>query len=110
MSRALGRKRKEALLKKFNHCYYCKVEMVWYGLQKGEKQPDNFATWDHINQKYDHPDGRPAIGRLVLACRKCNESRAIESEKALPKSELWRRSNSPPKHMRKDYIDHRISK
>lgn len=92
---------------RYKRCWYCKVEMVYYPLKKGEKVPDNYATIEHLNSKLQYPNGRPdprfKARTLVVACKKCNEDRAAKEQSALPIEELWRRSGRPPQHLRPNF-------
>lgn len=88
------------LKQKFRLCWYCKCELVYYPLKKGEKVPPNYATIEHLNSRLQYPNGRPPVyGKsrsLVVACLKCNNERAELEQAALPKEELWRRSGRKP--------------
>ena len=49
-------------------------------------------TVDHINSRLMHPDGRPKIGEIVLACPECNQDRNRQEQVDLGVEELRRRS------------------
>jgi len=78
------------------HCRYCGTGLVHFNpgprQRKGELLPDNFATIEHV---YSRIQGRPAQGKLMLACKRCNEERGAAEQAALPLEELHRRSGRP---------------
>lgn len=88
------------LRERHKRCWYCKQDLVYYPLKKGEIIPPNYATIEHLNSKLQYPDGRPNVwGKartLVVACYKCNQERCDEETSKLTKEELWERSGSPP--------------
>ena len=78
------------------HCHWCGRELVWFDPgPKCKAFPPNFATQDHLNSRVASKP-RPPRGKLVLACRECNEARAAEEERALGIAELRRRAGHNP--------------
>jgi hypothetical protein len=101
MSRSRDSQRRRAeLMARSPYCHWCGRKLVYFRLKPRQKTPPNFATLDHVNSRNVHPDGRPAQGRLVLACPPCNEKRGALEVAVMPKEELWRRSGRPPQEMR----------
>lgn len=98
MSRKRARLR--YLRERHKRCWYCKTELVYYPLKKGERTPDNYATIEHLNSKLQYPNGRPdpkyKKRTLVVACFKCNIERSEKEVAQLSKEELWERSKCPP--------------
>jgi len=93
------------LLKQDPHCLWCGCEVEYFIPKKFERLPDNFATIDHLNDKIlerKRPEPIKKInGRTifcittVLSCKKCNEERANEKVRSLPKEFLQLRSGNP---------------
>ena len=79
-------------MEKDPHCYWCGIEVIFYALPQGEKFPNNFATTDHLYDRYDFERRKQAVikneERHVLACYKCNEDRGKKSTKAQSKDAL----------------------
>jgi hypothetical protein len=74
-------------------CYYCGQRVILRKLAKHETTPDNYATLDHLHDRYSFPNGRPKEDfTLVLACSKCNWERARRAEREVPIEELRQRS------------------
>lgn len=84
----MGRKQRERLqrqrlrlrIEQNGLCYYCDVEMIYDGRNRGEL-PTNYETFEHLKDKFDptrtdpnHENGQ----RVVLACHKCNNERSAE--------------------------------
>ncbi len=92
--------RRENLMKKDPHCYWCGVEVIYYRLIKHEKVPDNFATLDHLHTRYTLAVKRATAGQhkpvTVLACWKCNNERGKKETESMPREELWKRAHSYP--------------
>lgn len=55
------------------YCFWCGIEMTLEHT-RGERQPDNLATIDHIYHK-GHPFRKKFRNLVVLACRRCNTDR-----------------------------------
>lgn len=75
------KRRRNKLFAEDPHCHWCTVELVYYNpgeLKKGESLPDNFATIDHLNTRFDltrwENHDQP---QTVLACYKCNKERGF---------------------------------
>lgn len=71
------------------HCYWCKKEVIYYDLKDHEQMPHNFATIDHLFDKYS-PE-RYSMSTLlnkrevtVLACHECNQNRGDERTHSMP--------------------------
>ena len=71
------------------HCYWCKVEVVYYKLSEVPKKglPANFATIDHLFDKWEGDKRREAWKQMrsqtVLACHSCNHRRNEERMKEI---------------------------
>jgi hypothetical protein len=85
-------RRRENLMKWHPFCHWCNRELVYFKVEDGHI-PENFATVDHIYSRLMHPDGRPARGERVLACRECNQGRNRQEELSLGVEELTRRAH-----------------
>lgn len=72
--------RLENLYRRHPYCFWCGRKVYKFLLPDGKRQPDNFATLDHLNSRVGYPDGRPLQGFTVLACRACNQDRAVAEE------------------------------
>lgn len=77
------RKRREILMAQDPHCYWCGVEVIYFRIEqipRGEKLPHNFATIDHLIDRYDaearHEAWKNKQPNTVLACYSCNHKRA----------------------------------
>ena len=78
--------RKNNLLKKDPHCYYCGIEVGIYNLNPHEKTPDNMAG---VHTQYSrYTDKRNATDtpreRTVLACAKCIKQKSKEEQDSIP--------------------------
>lgn len=80
-----ARRRRERLMAEDPHCHWCGSEVVYYELAAHESMPGNFATIDHLHDRYSYTR-RDASGeqRIVLACRACNHRRGEERTLAVP--------------------------
>lgn len=83
------RRRRQRLMEADPRCYWCKRPVVYYELKSHEQMPPNFATIDHLYDKYS-PERR-IIASLkvasivtVLACHECNQNRGDERTKSMP--------------------------
>ena len=86
------RRRRFNLMRYHPFCHWCGRKLVYFKMEGGGKTPDDFATIDHINSRLIYPNGRPRIGKQVLACPPCNRGRAVEEKKSLGVEELTRRA------------------
>lgn len=68
--------RRRNLMKEDPHCHWCRRELKTQPHNSG-KIPDDFPTLDHMNSRVKYPKGRPARGKIVLACPPCNTKRAM---------------------------------
>lgn len=66
------------LVERFKVCYFCKIKVVVYELEKGQPVPDDMATIEHLIPRTHGQRKRHQIVAKVLACRKCNHDRNIE--------------------------------
>ena len=84
------------------HCYWCGIETVYWHVDRwpkkkhGEGIPYNFATIDHLYDKWQ-PEKRKASMKsktpvTVLACNRCNKKRNNERTAGLPKWVLQTRN------------------
>jgi len=71
-------RRRRNLMAKDPHCADCGCEVVYFRRPDGDRTPlpDNFATIEHVNSRIRYPAGRPAHGRQILLCLRCNNARA----------------------------------
>src|SRR3954468_1877679 len=75
--------RRAKLMAKDPHCTWCGREVVYFPIQPGQTIPGNFATIDHLYDRYNPK--RKEIGNggfreytLVLACSDCNHWREVQ--------------------------------
>ncbi len=77
-------------------CHWCECDLVLSPPGKHvKKQPPNLGTIDHLRDRFDparRERNRHGERRLVLACLACNNRRGAESQAAVGKDELRRRS------------------
>ena len=92
MSTARLARRRSNLMKQRPFCHWCGRKLIYFKKEPGTRTPEDFATIDHINSRLMHPDGRPLIGKQVLACPGCNQDRNRQEELALGIEEIRRRS------------------
>ncbi len=94
------RRRRDNLFKQHPYCCWCKCKLLHPKfVKKGDTQPDNMATIDHLRNRLDSDRKEPnteSQSRTVLSCKKCNQDRGDESVKSLTKEQLWSRSGSYP--------------
>ncbi len=71
-------------------CYWCGCQMT---LDKPKKRhlPNNYATFEHLVDRYDKPDRTHDRQIVVLACNRCNKKRNDDKQKNLPLLEYWYR-------------------
>ena len=80
MAKNYNARKRERMMAEDPHCYWCGIEVIYYELKPHEKMPFNFATIDHLYDKFDF-DQRLAAAknhdetRHVLACNACNKKR-----------------------------------
>ena len=72
---------------------YC----TWCGKKLSFKE----STIDHLNSKVVNGH-RPAQGKIVLSCTRCNNNRQIYEVKKLPRYKVWIKSRRFPKITRKE--------
>jgi hypothetical protein len=83
------KRRRANLMATDPHCYWCRKEVIYYDLKSHEKMPHNFATIEHLYDKYS-PERRiiarlnPAKPVTVLACHECNQDRGDERTNNVP--------------------------
>jgi hypothetical protein len=76
------------LMKIDPHCYYCGIGLIWYKTTGNEKLPHNFATIEHLYDKYE-PEKRREFhkkcqSQTVISCFRCNQKRGEERTKMIP--------------------------
>jgi hypothetical protein len=80
-------------------CHYCPRPIIWGDRSPKAPRPDNFATIEHLRDRF-HPDRQEPLKRgeqrWVAACNRCNFERGRESQMAQPIEELRRRSQRAP--------------
>lgn len=84
------RKRRKRLLSENPYCHWCGKGVFEYKVQKGNTEPDDMATLDHLRSRL-HPLKRAPNGGeplTVLSCRKCNHLRGAEEERSLELEKL----------------------
>ena len=79
------RRRRERLFRQNPFCLSCGVKM---GSVSNKR---NSVTLEHIVSRNQPLRGK-IKGRTILLCKNCNEGKAAEEERNLPKVELWRRA------------------
>lgn len=73
-------RRRDNLMKEDPFCYYCRKPIFIYKLEEGQSLPDDYATIEHVNSR-NQSKPRPAVGKWVMACFRCNQDRGkAESE------------------------------
>lgn len=82
--------RRNNLLAKDPHCYWChrEVRACWIGGIDQPKPPPDMATLDHLNSRNQHRNGRPQLRTAdgeyatasVLACFECNQARGTAEQ------------------------------
>jgi hypothetical protein len=83
-------------------CYWCTQPMTLDRPKRHKKSPDNMATIEHLEDKWDPLRGTFNDGksfRRVAACHKCNNGRSNARQadsNVVSKEELWRRSGRYP--------------
>ena len=94
------RTRRNNLFNQHPFCHWCKCKLTHPKfVKRGDTQPDNMATIDHLRNRLDFNRTEPNTereARTVLSCKKCNQDRGDESVKSLTKEQLWSRSGSYP--------------
>lgn len=91
----------------FGKCHWCSCKMVLFPTDGIQKLPDNFATIDHLRDRFNpHRLVQPVGGeqRWVLACKRCNEARGRASERGQSPEALWERSGAYPQAMRRNGV------
>jgi hypothetical protein len=82
-------------------CYYCREAMVIYKPDGSGLIPDNFATFEHLDDRYSPERGKhPGKRRIFLACLKCNAKKAKEREREVGIEEIRRRSQGSRRPLR----------
>lgn len=74
--------------------HYCHKPMQ-IEVQSGGRLPNNYATIEHLRDRFDPTRNEPnhqQDKRIVLACNKCNNDRGREREKEMGVYELRLRS------------------
>ena len=100
MSYKSKQKRLRNLYKKDIHCHWCNCETILpenCNNKKHKKVPDNMATLDHLNDRYNLDKRRmpnyTQEERTVLSCKKCNIERSDKNASIAIKRE---KSNAHP--------------
>jgi hypothetical protein len=93
--------RRQQLMAKDPHCYWCGKEVIYFKTNGG-RVPNNFATIDHLYSKLSGKrfDPKRKQKTLVLACYKCNQERARKEDIELTNLDRWIRGNYFPKWLR----------
>lgn len=86
---ARARKREQLFRQQKGECFWCGGRMtldrapVVRLLGRRNNLPANFATFEHLRDRFHPGRTEPANGerRIVLACWRCNGERARKSEK-----------------------------
>lgn len=91
------RRKRRLFYEQDKKCYYCDREMVYYKPKPQMKQPppDNFATLEHLDDRYSPLRGifrEMGVPRTVVACYRCNFERGKERTRQMTKQELRKRS------------------
>lgn len=73
------RRRRWNLFKQNPFCHWCKRLVFW---SDGHDVNEHLlqATLDHVRSRYDPTRGQHLGINTVLACRQCNQSRALQEE------------------------------
>jgi hypothetical protein len=94
------RKRRQTLLERDPHCYWCGCEVFEAPGPKGPTK-NNHATIDHLYSRADGPRPSNTRNTLVLACFKCNHERGKLQQIHPNKIEAWCLSNAFPQKVKK---------
>lgn len=69
----------------YPYCHWCTTKLIYYKLPPTVPKgglPDNFATIDHLYDRFDKEKRAEAwkkkVPQRVLACNKCNLQRGLE--------------------------------
>lgn len=74
-------------------CYWCGCLTVLIDSAPPGRQPDNMATLEHLDDRYNPDRGkRGGERRVVMACRLCNNLRGRLMQAAVPIEERRRRA------------------
>ena len=97
----MKRRKKRLWEENEGRCYWCGVQTI-LGNRGGGRSPKQYATIDHLRSRYHPARCEPVFNapepRTVLSCYARNNKRAKIEQQHMPIQELWRRSNSRPKH------------
>lgn len=80
-------------------CHWCHRKLKLYPGFKQSKDnplPDDFPTLDHIYSKWIAPTGMKRNKYIVLACKKCNEDRALAEQRHSDFRRYWKSGSFPP--------------
>ncbi len=72
-------------------CYWCNNSMT-IRRSTARRTPDNYATFEHLVDRFDSPDRTQGHQVVVLACNKCNRERNDAKQRNLPLLDAWYRN------------------
>ena len=77
-TRKLTRYRAFLYFKQCMKCYYCSghMQLRRFESKRGVQQPENLATFEHLDDAWSHGKRNESLDRVVLACRACNDARS----------------------------------
>lgn len=94
----IKRRRQCLMRQQDNKCMYCGCELIYFQLANHESMPPNFATIEHMNDRFSFrriaTRGRKKT--LGVACSKCNVLRSRHHQKRF-RLLLWYKSKSYPR-------------
>jgi len=94
------RKRREKLMRKDPHCYWCKKELTLYPDYRSEGfkfMPDDYPTIDHLTSRFMGPreNGDGKTQAVVITCPQCNNARnVVETQKHIWRTR-WKSASFP---------------
>ncbi len=84
------RVKQNKLISQGGKCYWCSGEMTLERTNT-RKLPHNYATFEHLVDRYDRPDRTQERQVVVLACFRCNKRRNNNKQRNLPLLEAYYR-------------------
>lgn len=99
--RGYYKKRRERLMEKDPHCYWCPRKLKLYPnypkKMRHQTMPEDYVTIDHLKSRFWGP--RRDVGMkertLVLACPKCNNRRQAEEKQKYIWITRWKSGSFP---------------
>lgn len=74
-------------------CFYCGRKLIFEYIRGGGSIPEDFPTIEHMYSKFWGI--RPKQGKVVLACRICNEERSNNDRRNNPIRHRWKCAGFP---------------